>query len=122
MAGAAAARRDAGAGGGLGAVGGAAGDFPLVAQGQAARIVTDPVDDAVVRIAADDLKQDIGRVTGAAEGGAAQVWIGTLGHNQAIDRLVADKRIDVAKLKGAWESFLILPVERYRRPAWRARC
>ena len=49
------------------------GDFPLVAQGQAARIVTDPADDAVVRIAADDLKQDIGRVTGAAEGGAAQI-------------------------------------------------
>ncbi|WP_333702427.1 glycosyl hydrolase 115 family protein [Sphingobium yanoikuyae] len=88
------------------------GDFPLVAQGQAARIVTDPADDAVVGIAADDLKQDIGRVTGAAEGGAAQVWIGTLGHSEAIDRLVADKRIDVAKLKGAWESFLILPVER----------
>ncbi|MFC3439920.1 glycosyl hydrolase 115 family protein [Sphingobium rhizovicinum] len=88
------------------------GDFPLVARGQAARIVTDPGDAAVVQIAADDLKRDIGRVTGAAEGGAAQVWIGTLGHHAAIDRLVADRRIDVATLKGAWESFLILPVER----------
>ncbi|KAK0348414.1 hypothetical protein LTR94_037368, partial [Friedmanniomyces endolithicus] len=48
------------------------GDFPLVARGTAARIVTDPADDAVVRIAAEDLKQDISRVTGAAEGGAAQ--------------------------------------------------
>jgi hypothetical protein len=88
------------------------GDFALAADGQAARIVTDPADHDVVRIAAADLRTDIEAVTGAREGGAAQLWIGTLGRNAAIDRLVAARRIDVSKLKGAWESFLIVPVER----------
>lgn len=87
------------------------GDFALAAGGQAARIVIDPADHEVVRIAAADLRTDIEAVTGAREGGAAELWIGTLGRNAAIDRLVAARRIDVSKLKGAWESFLIVPVE-----------
>jgi hypothetical protein len=89
-----------------------AGDFPLAAGGMAATIVTDPADYEVVRIAAADLRTDIGRVTGAREGAAAQLWIGTLGRNAAIDALVAARRIDVRKLKGAWESFLIVTVEK----------
>lgn len=89
-----------------------AGDFVLAAKGQAAKVVTDAADHDVVRIAAADLRRDIATVSGAAEGGAAQVWIGTLGRNAAIDRLVAARRIDVGKLKGAWESFLIVTVDR----------
>lgn len=89
-----------------------AGDFVLAAKGLAARIVTDAADHEVVRIAAADLRRDIATVSGAAEGGAGQVWIGTLGHHAAIDRLVAAKRIDVGKLKGAWESFLIVTIDR----------
>ncbi|WP_311269454.1 glycosyl hydrolase 115 family protein [Sphingobium sp. WCS2017Hpa-17] len=89
-----------------------AGDFALAAEGLAARIVTDAADHEVVRIAAADLRRDIATVSGAAEGGAGQVWIGTLGHHAAIDRLVAAKRIDVGKLKGAWESFLIVTIDR----------
>lgn len=93
-----------------------AGDFPLVVAGHAARIVTDPTDHEVVRIAAADLRGDIGAVTGAVTGGrddaAAQLWIGTLGRNAAIDALVKAGRIDAAKLKGAWESFLIVTVEK----------
>ncbi|WP_235523574.1 glycosyl hydrolase 115 family protein [Sphingobium sp. Leaf26] len=89
-----------------------AGDFVLAARGQAARIITDAADHDVVRIAAADLRRDIATVSGASEGGAAQVWIGTLGRHAAIDRLVAAKRIDVGKLKGAWESFLIITVDR----------
>lgn len=88
------------------------GDFPLVAHGQAARIVTDPADHDVVRIAAADLGADISAVTGARPGDAVQLWIGTLGRNGAIDRLVAGRRIDVRRLKGAWETFLIATVER----------
>ncbi|MEC3912720.1 glycosyl hydrolase 115 family protein [Sphingobium sp. CR2-8] len=88
------------------------GDFPLAAAGVAATIVTDPADHDVVRIAADDLRRDIGVVTGERAGGGAQVWIGTLGRNAAIDRLAATGRIDVAKLKGAWESFLIVAVNK----------
>lgn len=91
---------------------GKAGDFPLAVSGHAARIVTDPADHAVVRIASADLRDDIGAVTGASDDGAAQIWIGTLGRNAAIDALVKAKRIDAGKLTGAWESFLITTVDR----------
>lgn len=91
---------------------GKVGDFPLAVAGHAARIVTDPTDHEVVRIAAADLKADIGAVTGAQDNAAAQVWIGTLGRHAAIDALVKAGRIDVAKLKGAWESFLIVTVDK----------
>ena len=87
------------------------GSFPLAADGAAARIVTDPADHAVVQIAATDLRADIARVTGASPGGTAQVWIGTLGRNAAIDGLVASGRIDVSRLRGAWESFLIQTID-----------
>jgi hypothetical protein len=89
-----------------------AGDFMLAAKGRMARIVTDAADHEVVWIAAADLRRDIATISGANEGGTGQVWIGTLGRNAAIDRLVAAKRIDVGRLKGAWESFLILTVDR----------
>ncbi len=89
-----------------------AGDFALAANGRVARIVTDTADHEVVRIAAADLRRDITMVSGATEGGKAQVWIGTLGRHAAIDRLVAARRIDIARLKGAWESFLIVTVDK----------
>lgn len=88
------------------------GDFALAANGVSARVVTDPADHAVVGIAADDLRRDIATVTGAHEGGQAQVWIGTLGRSAAIDGLAKAGRIDVKKLRGAWESFLIVVVDR----------
>ncbi len=88
------------------------GDFALAANGVAARIITDPADHAVVGIAAEDLRRDVVTVTGAREGGQAQVWIGTLGHSAAIDGLAKAGRIDVKKLRGAWESFLIAVVDR----------
>ncbi|WP_292636591.1 glycosyl hydrolase 115 family protein [Novosphingobium sp.] len=92
------------------------GDFALAQNGRTARIVTAPQDHELVRIAAEGLRADLAAVTGqpaskadmAASG--AQVWIGTLGRNPAIDRLVSSGRIDAAKLKGAWESFLIVPL------------
>jgi hypothetical protein len=89
-----------------------AGDFVLAAEGRAAKIVTDAADYEVVRIAADDLRRDIATVSGATEGGAAQVWVGTLGRNAEIDALVKAGRIDATKLEGAWESFLIVTVDR----------
>ncbi|WP_313434630.1 glycosyl hydrolase 115 family protein [Novosphingobium sp.] len=86
------------------------GDFVLAKDGRAAQVVTAAGDHELVRIAAQDLRSDLASVTGATAGSDAQVWIGTLGRNPAIDRLVATGRIDAAKLRGAWESFLILPV------------
>jgi hypothetical protein len=86
------------------------GDFALAAQGRVAQVVTAPEDHDLVHIAADSLRADLSSVTGAQGSSDTQVWIGTLGRNPQIDRLVAAGRIDAAKLRGAWESFLIVPV------------
>jgi hypothetical protein len=94
---------------------GSPGDFPLVSTGRAAAIVVDPEDFKVVSIAAHDLAADIERVTGQkpelreSEKGLASpaVIIGTLGHSRLIDALAAAGKIDVAAVRGRWETFVI---------------
>jgi hypothetical protein len=89
--------------------------FPLVDENkQAAVLCIDSEDAQVVQIAAGLLSEDIERVTGSKPGitgesgsGGKQVIIGTIGQSKHIDQLVADKTIDVSKIKGAWEAFLI---------------
>lgn len=99
------------------------GDFPLVAKKQPAPIVVAAEDFKVVEIAAQDLAQDINRVTGhkplivSTNQNALQdlktpaVFIGTLGRSPFIDNLVATGKLDVSELRGKWESFLITVVE-----------
>jgi hypothetical protein len=94
------------------------GDFPLVPGDRAADLVIGADDFKVVAIAAHDLAADIERVSGrkpdvrtATEGIAGPiVLIGTLGRAPAIDALVAAGHLDVAALRGAWETFLIATV------------
>jgi hypothetical protein len=96
------------------------GGFPLVVDGRAAMIVSDPADAPVVAHAAADLSADIAAVTGvrpavkasAKPAGETLVVVGTLGKNRFIDRMVAAGKLDVRPLRGAWESFLIATVER----------
>ncbi|MBD8676994.1 glycosyl hydrolase 115 family protein [Sphingomonas sp. CFBP 13720] len=89
------------------------GAFVLADPAGAAAVVSDPGDAAVVGIAARDLADDITTVTGtSAVRAGVQVWVGTLGHNRAIDALVAARRIDVRGLAGAWEQFRIATVDR----------
>ena len=94
------------------------GGFQLVGAGVVPSIVIDPADAAVVRHAADDLSDDIQTVTGqraavaAAPAGKTAILVGTLGQSPLIDQLVAAKRVDVSRLKGAWESFVIATVDR----------
>lgn len=94
------------------------GGFQLVGAGVVPTLVVDPVDAAVVRHAAQDLSDDIQTVTGqrsavaATPAGKTAIFIGTLGQSPLIDQLVAAKRLDVSKLKGAWESFIIASVDR----------
>jgi hypothetical protein len=94
------------------------GDFPLVRDGQSAALVVSADDFKVVSIAANDLAADIERVTSlrpvvrpdtAGLAGPA-VLVGTLGHSPVIDGLVAAGKLDVAALRGAWESFIITTV------------
>lgn len=92
--------------------------FRIAADNQTAAIYVDPEDWKGVLRAADDLGTDVHKVTGVApsvlkqiscprEGG---IIIGTIGKSRIIDRLIEEKKLDVAAVKGQWESFLIQTV------------
>ena len=96
----------------------APGAFQLAKDGVSAKILVDSADWAGVIRAAKDLGDDVGKVTGKAsevvtadkiEKGS--VVVGTIGKSKLIDGLIADKKIDVSKIKGQWESFLIQTVD-----------
>ncbi|WP_225421483.1 glycosyl hydrolase 115 family protein [Sphingomonas parva] len=95
--------------------------FPLAAAGAAAPVHYDPADHPVVAHAAADLARDVAAVTGLtprlhpkSEAPTARhvVIAGTLGRSRAIDALAASGRLDVGRLRSAWESFVIAVVER----------
>jgi len=95
------------------------GAFPLVGGGRAAPIWTDEADHPGVLRAAADLRVDIERVSGRAPearqgripAGDAVVIVGTLGKSRVIDRLVAERKLDVSTIAGRWESFVIATVQ-----------
>jgi len=93
------------------------GDFALATRTLAVPIVYDPADARVVGIAARDLAADVERVTGrkpsvatAAQRGET-VLIGTLGRSAIIDALANSGKLNAARLRNAWESFVITTVE-----------
>ena len=93
-------------------------DFPLVHNGKAAPIIVSNADFKVAQIAASDLASDIEKVTGtksvlipnAKDQIEAAVIIGTLGKSPLIHAVV--KRLDVSRIRGKWESYIIATVER----------
>ena len=94
------------------------GDFKLVAAGGAATIWVAAEDYQVAKLAAGDLAKDVERVTGvraavrsAAAGlGPHAVLIGTLGHSPILDGLAGQGKLDVAEIRGKWETFLLTVV------------
>jgi Glycosyl hydrolase family 115/Gylcosyl hydrolase family 115 C-terminal domain len=98
----------------------AAGSFPLVHDGTAARLSVDPNDWPGVIRAAHDLQTDIQRVTGvnaalsenAKVASGDVVLIGTIGRSAVIDELIRRNKIDVSQIRGKWESTLIQVVAR----------
>lgn len=95
----------------------AAGDFTIAQGGHAVEIVVDSEDRAVRRVA-DDLAQDIERVTQAkpvvvAATGRPQeeaIVIGTIGHSPLIDGLAKAGRLDTRGVAGEWESAVVATV------------
>ena len=102
--------------------------FCIAKDGKAATIIVDENDWKGVIRAARDLGDDIRKVTGTAsavmENGplergslatkGTQEWImdnsiivGTIGKSKLIDRLIKQKKLDVKKIKGHWEAYLI---------------
>jgi Glycosyl hydrolase family 115/Gylcosyl hydrolase family 115 C-terminal domain len=96
------------------------GSFPIVQGKATAMIYSDTSDFAGVVRAADDLKADVGRVTGFFPAvahaeknlGKNVIVIGTVGKNPLIDRLIREQKIDLSEIAGKWESFLIQVVSK----------
>ena len=103
----------------------------LAGRGTTSTIVVDENDDKGVKIAAKNLATDIGKVSGYTShyfvgdplddnaiataikkehtGNAVspKVICGTIGKNAFIDEMIAKGRLDVSKIKGTWEAYLI---------------
>lgn len=97
-----------------------AGDFPLVLDSKATPIMVSSADLKVAQIAASDLASDIEKVTGkkpSLKNSTEQpvdkaVLIGTLGKSPLIDAIVKSGKLDVSRIRGKWESYIIATVER----------
>ena len=94
--------------------------FTIVENKKATDIYVDPSDWKGVRRAVTDLTEDIQRVSGVSAKpnetvsiGQSGIIVGTIGKSKIIDRLIAEKKIDVSSVRGKWESFLIQTVDNY---------
>jgi len=91
------------------------GNFCISDAGKVAPIVADPNDFPGVTRAAGDLAADIGRVSGmpavlvrsTGELSGPPILVGTLGKSSVIDGLVKSGKLDVAAIRGQWESYII---------------
>ena len=86
------------------------GDIQLAGNGETT-ILVDPQDQKGVMIAARNLAEDFGRVTGTnakvVSSGDARIVVGTLGHSAEIDQIVKQGIIDRKSLQGKTEKFII---------------
>jgi len=91
------------------------GSVRLASDGAATTILTDSQDYPGVLRAARDLQTDISRVTSirppmisdAPAPATEVIVVGTLGKDRLIDKLVGEAKLDVAAIRGRWESFII---------------
>ena len=87
--------------------------FTIADKGKVSPIIVDSRDWKGVSRAANDLADDIRKVTGTkAEVTMGQIRkgsiiAGTIGKSRLIDGLIARKKIDVSNIRGQWESYLI---------------
>ena len=93
--------------------------FRIASDGQAATIYVDPDDWKGVIRTANDLSEDIRKVSGAKPAimeklrhpAKGSILVGTIGKSKIIDQLIASKKINVSGIKGQWESFIIQTVD-----------
>jgi hypothetical protein len=94
--------------------------FPLVYKNKGATLYYDANDAKVVQIATEDLQKDIKRVTGITSKISALfnskeeyvVIIGSIGNNEQITQLVNQNKMDVSDIKGQWESYKIVVLDK----------
>lgn len=91
--------------------------FCIAKEGKSAPIMVDEEEWKGVIRAANDLGDDVRKVTGVASRvdmmskadvtPPSSILVGTIGKSRIIDRLIKQKKIDVKKVRGQWESYLI---------------
>ncbi|MGA2556913.1 MAG: glycosyl hydrolase 115 family protein [Verrucomicrobiota bacterium] len=95
-------------------------NFAIVQGNAAAPLWLEAGDFPGVLRAANDLRQDVARVTGRtppvncgeSAPGANVILIGTIGKNPIIDKMIRDNKLDAAGVAGQWESFVIQVVSK----------
>lgn len=94
--------------------------FLLSSSKHAAQIYSDPADAEVVHIAARALRDDIGMITGLAPQiheraenlSGIPIIIGTVGTSALLDHEPLQRKLQIDRLDGKWETFLIALIER----------
>ncbi|MBQ3752136.1 MAG: glycosyl hydrolase 115 family protein, partial [Prevotella sp.] len=88
--------------------------FCIAKDGKTAAIVVDDQDWKGVVRAANDLGDDVRKVCGTASPVVREmssdnhnIVVGTIGKSRIIDKLVKQRKLDVSRVKGQWESFVI---------------
>ena len=91
--------------------------FCIAKDGKTATIVVDEQDWKGVIRAANDLGDDVRKVCGTASEvivhtssilpHTSSIVVGTIGKSRFIDRLIKQKKLDVKKMKGHWEGYVI---------------
>ncbi|HEX6279883.1 MAG TPA: glycosyl hydrolase 115 family protein [Pyrinomonadaceae bacterium] len=96
-----------------------AGALPIASKTATAKIFYSTDDHKVVQFAAKDLASDIERVTRKRPSistdkptGDVAIIIGTLGKSPLIDSIADGRKLEAAKIRGKWESFIIKTIER----------
>src|SRR3954468_4881518 len=91
-----------------------AGGVTIVSSNAVATIYTDAADEMTVQKAASFLQQDIAAVTGknisiahAIPSSKNIILIGSIEGSSMIRQLIAQRKVDVSKIKGKWEAYLI---------------
>ena len=88
--------------------------FCIAKDGKAATIVVDEQDWKGVLRAANDLSDDVRKVTGVASPIANRqdpiakcIIVGTIGKSALLDKLIKQKKLNVKPIKGKWEGYVI---------------
>lgn len=92
--------------------------FKIVSDNSAAKIYVDPSDWKGVIRAANDLGDDVRKVSGLPSAVMPElkftngsIIVGTIGKSKIIDQLIVSKKLNVAQVKDKWESFIIQTIE-----------
>lgn len=94
--------------------------YAIIAKNKAANIVYDTSENILVKKSASFLSDDIGKVTGTRPlvstidnfQSGNMIIVATVGKNSLINKLVAERKLNVDDLKNQWERFIIKTIDK----------